>query len=94
MTLRLIDAHAPQLLVDGRETDDKTELTTIALDMMAKVGKGDIRMFISEMARVYGTMSRPSWARGLKLLQFLVVEQHHLSHPFVGAWVETWFQRR
>jgi hypothetical protein len=56
MTLRLIDAHAPQLLVDGRETDDKTELTTIALDMMAKVGKGDIRMFIEEMARVYGTI--------------------------------------
>jgi hypothetical protein len=56
MTLTLKDDHAPQLLIDGHAVTDRTELTTIALLMMGKVVTGDIRMFIEEMARVYGTI--------------------------------------
>lgn len=56
ITLRLIDAHAPQLLLDGKGEYSKTELINIAQKMMQQVSVGDIRMFIEDMLRDYGTI--------------------------------------
>ncbi len=47
----------------------------------------EIRVFV--IVSVYIKMSRPSWARGLKLTKFTHYLLLHIAvAPFMGAWIE------